>query len=103
MTAKPLASSCRREGAHAHHWLIESPEGREFSPGSCKTCGETRHFNNWERDRLTQWGGRRPVRRLPACDCDRCLHEQALADTAAEPPKVNVVQPAPGEAPAASR
>lgn len=37
-----------------HHWIIESPSGRESS-GMCKRCGSKRSFNNstesvmWER------------------------------------------------------
>ena len=36
---KPRTSKC------VHHWLIESPSGRE-SRGTCKHCGRKRAFAN---------------------------------------------------------
>ncbi len=46
--------------AHSHHWRIETPEGREFSPGTCTTCGATRQFNNWEPEPPSKFGGELP-------------------------------------------
>ena len=34
-----------RTGKCIHHWIIESPNGRESS-GSCKRCGRKRAFAN---------------------------------------------------------
>ncbi len=35
--------------AHAHHWLIETPDGLT-SKGVCKKCGEVRTFPNAMRE-----------------------------------------------------
>lgn len=40
-------------GQHAHHWVIEAPNGAESS-GVCRICGEQRCFKNaaeqyWDR------------------------------------------------------
>ena len=35
----------RRTANCVHHWIIESPNGRESS-GSCKHCGKTKEFVN---------------------------------------------------------
>jgi hypothetical protein len=50
--------------AHAHHWVIASPEG-EFSLGTCKVCGKSKKFPNSAEDNLWQrnvpqsrWTGR---------------------------------------------
>jgi hypothetical protein len=50
--------------AHAHHWVIASPEG-EYSKGTCKVCGKTKKFPNSAEDNLWQrnvpqsrWTGR---------------------------------------------
>lgn len=37
---KPVA-----KGGCVHHWLIETPNGRE-SQGVCKRCGATKEFSN---------------------------------------------------------
>jgi hypothetical protein len=34
------------ETRHAHHWVIEEPNGNT-STGRCKRCGETKAFKNW--------------------------------------------------------
>lgn len=41
----PLASQV--EACPPHHYLIESPNGGQSSPGACKKCGETREYRNW--------------------------------------------------------
>lgn len=38
---KPAAS----RGTCVHHWIIETPNGRE-SGGTCKRCGATKSFSN---------------------------------------------------------
>ena len=50
--------------AHAHHWVIASPNG-EFSTGACKICGKTKKFPNSAEDNLwsrnvpqSRWTGR---------------------------------------------
>ena len=35
----------QRSANCVHHWIIESPNGRE-SRGSCKHCGKTKEFVN---------------------------------------------------------
>lgn len=39
---------------HAHHWIIETPDGPKSS-GCCKGCGDTKEFKNWpdEMDKFT--------------------------------------------------
>jgi hypothetical protein len=32
--------------AHAHHWLIDEPDG-PVSRGHCKGCGAVKAFRNW--------------------------------------------------------
>jgi hypothetical protein len=58
--AKPRAA----KSAHAHHWVIASPDG-EFSQGTCKVCGKNRKFPNSAEDNLwsrnvpqSRWTGR---------------------------------------------
>jgi RNase P subunit RPR2 len=50
--------------AHAHHWVIASPNG-EYSAGTCKVCGKTKRFPNSAEDNLwsrnvpqSRWTGR---------------------------------------------
>ena len=50
--------------AHAHHWVIASPNG-EFSRGTCKVCGTSKRFPNSAEDNLwsrnvpqSRWTGR---------------------------------------------
>lgn len=40
------------EGDHAHHWVIETPNGPN-SPGCCKICKITREFKNSTSDDYT--------------------------------------------------
>lgn len=30
-----------------HHWVISTPEG-PYSQGTCRKCGSTRQFRNWD-------------------------------------------------------
>lgn len=32
---------------HAHHWIIETPDGHLHSKGICKHCGQENMFKNW--------------------------------------------------------
>lgn len=43
--ATTLAPSRPRKASCIHHWLIDSPNGRE-SRGFCKHCGKTKEFVN---------------------------------------------------------
>lgn len=41
---------------HAHHWIIDSPDG-PTSQGVCRVCEATRTFTNWhdEEGRRQRW------------------------------------------------
>ncbi|MEX2008232.1 MAG: hypothetical protein WD850_01990 [Candidatus Spechtbacterales bacterium] len=67
MTTRTGKPARRRLAGCVHHWIIESPNGRE-SNGECKYCGETKQFVNsiesvmWEQTntiRRTSRGGPR--------------------------------------------
>ena len=61
-TTKPVA-----KGNCVHHWLIETPNGRE-STGVCKRCGATKEFANstdqvmWEQTNTLRNDLARPTR-----------------------------------------
>ena len=44
----------------AHHWLIESPDG-ETSRGTCRLCGASREFFNYNQRQTLS-----PARRTPS-------------------------------------
>lgn len=31
----------------AHHWIIDTPNGHETMPGTCRLCGATREHRTW--------------------------------------------------------
>ena len=35
--------------SHAHHWVIDEPQGL-ISVGTCRVCGAERKFKNWLAD-----------------------------------------------------
>lgn len=46
-----------------HHWIIETPNGPE-SEGTCRKCGQTRMFSNWDErfamiDGISKFAGER--------------------------------------------
>ena len=63
-TQKSSRSAC------VHHWVIESPSGRE-SAGHCKYCGRTRNFANstenvmWEHTNTLRSSPTTGLRNLP--------------------------------------
>ena len=56
-----------RTGKCVHHWIIDSPNGRE-SRGTCKRCGKSRSFPNstenvmWEQTNTLRSELRHPIR-----------------------------------------
>jgi hypothetical protein len=44
-TTQERPASKRQQAACVHHWIIESPNGRE-SRGACKRCGLQKEFVN---------------------------------------------------------
>ena len=41
---------------HAHHYVIETPNGA-LSHGRCRECGAERDFYNWTPEKGKKWGG----------------------------------------------
>lgn len=66
-----------------HHWVIESPSGRE-SAGVCKRCGLTRHFANatenvmWEHTNTLSTSPISGLRHLPRPDHSLLSDERVL-------------------------
>ena len=66
--------------ACVHHWVIESPNGRE-SAGHCKRCGRTRNFANatenvmWEHTNTLRSSPTSGLRNLPRPESSRLSDE----------------------------
>ena len=80
-TARTDAKASR---ACVHHWVIESPHGRE-STGVCKHCGRTRSFANatesvmWEQTNTLRSSPASGLRHLPRPDTT-LLSDEILID-----------------------
>lgn len=53
MNEKFPQSRVAQPGPHAHHMIIETPNG-PTSRGRCKSCGYTHDYTNWFEDALTK-------------------------------------------------
>ena len=72
-TGHDVQTSATARMACVHHWVIESPSGRE-SAGVCKRCGLTRNFANatenvmWEHTNTVSNSPVSALRHLPRPD-----------------------------------